>query len=525
LTDAAYQEKLAENMQFYKIASFSLSAIESLYNSEYPTLFNQGVPFDSAKLKNLVQQEALDETYDYESHNTIIARNAFTYNQRLHLNDVSIVPYQGYLTQYANQWCVSLTISAKRTNIVRVYIKTSDGNDRVVGNTDNSTIGFFTHFVYYPDPNAYKMEIYSTISGYTSYTKYTIPLKVHPFLAGSYAINWDSEPETTTTTSIPDISNDPIPSSNRLYISETLNPYIYPSNNIYTVGSGKILGMASVARPLSTGQLGQFCLFVFCSDGNYALSLNNEGTYTNISAIQRDVCVNADSITTLDNEVVYLTSRGAAVTNASSIDMLSTMLNGVPESIPDDIVSEYPLTAASISNLISSSYIAYDYPNQRIIFFGTTVNSFVYALDSQTWSTARTYPIRSVINVYPYAYIHKLYTTKIVKLDIPDSFEDDTERSGIIYTRPMKLDSYSLKRIRQYRLEGDNFSAKVYMYGSMDCVNWHLIGTSTSMSVHNIVGHPYKYFRFAIVVDSMKEYGNISGMRIGFTTDKERRFR
>jgi hypothetical protein len=564
--------EIMSKMQFYKVASYTIDELESMCGNG----FFQELKYLNSNLSNLVQFESLDESNDYISHDKIIAKKMYSYNSKIHLYDIDRYLFKGFRFDYMNQFITNGSTSGDMliesdgdyyycSAESFVYIK--ENNETIIIKNDSSKykINSWGPFIYYPNPNAYKMVVFHKND------LYEFPLKVHPVLNGSYYWAYEYTDQIgykeLNIKYIEQSEKKYVSYKNRIYVSDANNPFVYNSNSVYTFGTGTILGIGSIATPLSTGQLGQFALMVFCDTGNFAIKVDDEGNYTIPSAIQRDVCYNEDSITTLDSEILYLSSRGPVVTDASSMNLLSNMLDGRAEASPvtfdasaiaigsnntetsgedtddnasfDEVSVVKPTvgngqTALSestwgykttINDLVKSNNIAYDYNNKRIIFFHSDGSANIYTLDTQVWSTARFPIVRTVLNVYPYSYIQLEEDGRIVQLDKPSSYDSESDYQGIIYTRPMKLDSYSLKRIRQYRLEGDNFSAKVYMYGSMDCVNWHLIGTSTSMSVHNIVGHPYKYFRFAIVVDSMKEYGNISGMRIGFTTDKERRFR
>jgi hypothetical protein len=305
---------------------------------------------------------------------------------------------------------------------------------------------------------------------------------------------------------------------NKIYTSEVNNPFYFPLNGINTIGTGTIIGLASITTPLSQGQFGQFTLMAFCTDGNYALQVNDEGLYAGTPPpMQRDVCTNPASITQIAGEVIFVSARGAMSADGSIIKCISEALNGVPEDTGKLLPSE----------LFQQCRVAYDYAGRRIIFFSTTNDeSYILSLEDGTWSQGRFGQIKTVLNVYPYSYIQLAVPGSIIQLNMPYQYNADTGlHAGHLITRPMKLDSLQLKRLHQFALEGIFTEPQtIKVYGSNNTTDWKLIGETTRRRVGHIPGRYFKYYRFEIVTN-LRETENISGIRLEYDIRPESRMR
>jgi hypothetical protein len=568
-----FENELLGLSQFYKVAEFSIS--EVLESSGWQQLLVTG-----SSLSNLVMMESAEDSYDYRSHDRIIAEGAFVYNQRLHLFDASYVPFGGFALPYQGQYFYEST--ARNNTLIYTYLHAGNGTDRVVCSEAVSMNFGLGQFLYYPSTNAYKMVINAGAE------VYSINLSPHPFLNGAYAIGWTSLDLQTASLSTVETNVDSIAELNKLYVSEVGNPFVFPPGSIYTVGTGRILGVSNIATPLSQGQFGQFPLLVFCSDGNFAMSVSSEGSYTTVAPIQRDVCITPSTITQTDREVVFISDRGVMMTDGTSLRCLSQAMDGPADSMPDSPPKAFYMPVSSLSTLLSSALIAYDYEGQRLLFFLDRNHCFVLSLESNTWSTANFGHAVQVLNVFPYSYVQfedgtvyrlhrpgeanvdilrslihhddtidgryattaaSAYTRTIdcggpdaeydyytddlriydgggadAKYDEDDFSADDPIYEGVFFTRPLKLDTYQLKRLSQFALQGvTSLSHKVFLYGSQDGSRWLSLG-STAKPRARLVGKPFKYFRFAVVA-RLRQHENISGLRISYEPLSERRYR
>lgn len=505
--EESFLQELNGSMQFYKVRSIPISHLKDMDSGFFPVLER---PVDTS---NLVQIESLPDSADYQSHDILMALRGYVYNQRLHLFDVERTLFGGFQPETA--WAYTddgpggiITVS--------VYIATEDGTTRIVqaysSGFSPSQLG---RFLYYPDPNANRMVV--TGGGFS----YDLPLQPHPLLGGAYYLFIDTEPQISSV-SAPEQYAKPVNMANKIYVSEVGNPFYFPLEGIYTVGTGRILALSSIATALNQGQFGQFPLMIFCSDGNYAMSVTDEGRYAAIHPVQRDVCINPDSITQTDAEILFVTSRGVMVTSGASAQSLSFILDGVPDTIPVELPFTNP--SESPAEFFKSCRVVYDYTNRRIIFFSTGKElSYVYSIEDQTWSSASFGPIVSVINRFPYSYV-QMSDGAVLLLSDSYSYDGPPER-GLIYTRPVKMDTFALKKLFRFSVQGV-FSRvqNVLIYASNDGIGWHFLGRSVSSSIVGLSGRTFKYYRFAVETE-LDPSENISAIRIQFHPRAERRFR
>ena len=376
-------------------------------------------------------------------------------------------------------------------------------------------------YMFYPNPNAYKMVIYNYSSAC-----YAVDLKPHEFLNGAYAILDYELVREKNFTSLPNISypmysteeayNFPIQISNKIYTSEVNNPFYFPVLGINTVGTGNILGICAAAKALSEGQFGQFPLYAFTSEGVWALEVSNTGTYSAKQPITRDVVINPDSITQIDSAVLFATDRGIMLISGSTVQCISDRLNTEELfSIADlpkaealinifnskaDESEQISLADASLlpfSEFLAGCRMVYDYTNQHIIVYNPAVRyAYVYSLKSKTWGMMRS-DIVSNVNSYPEA----LAMADGAKL-VDFSKTDAQTTTSLIITRPFKMDDpNALKTINTIIQRGMFRSTHVQqvLYGSNDLFHWHTVWSSVDKMMRGFRGTPYKAYRLALV--------------------------
>lgn len=504
-----------DNGLFYLAKSYSLEEVSQI-SGNFNYLFKEE---DKGVLTNLSQSERLSD--DYQTHDTLIPSYAFTYNQRLNIANIDRILFNGYDSAILYQ---DLTFNGAtyKNRYIYTFIK-KQGKTYIVKNSCSEQLSeIYPIYFYYPDPDAYKILIpISDTQGFA------FNLIQHKSLNGAYllmlTIGEEAEPKIenipTTTT------DNHVTLENKIYTSEVGNPFYFPLAGINTVGVGRIIGMSSIVTALSQGQFGQFPLMVFCTDGNYAMQVNDEGLYSSVSPMQRDVCINPGSITQTDAAVVYVSTAGIMRADGSSIDCLSDAMRGRPEQLPDGLEG-WNIPQGIPQELFSSCTIAYDYAGRRMIFFSSSSPAaYILSMENGTWSSASFGKLLSAINSYPYSYVQLEGAASIMRLDDSSLFTDYPSYKGLVWTRPVKLDTLQLKRLHQISVEGI-FSTvqQISIYGSQDGLRWLPIGTSSSRRIGTMPGRYFKYFRF-LLQTSLSEGENISGLRLVYEVRSERRIR
>jgi hypothetical protein len=582
--DEYIKNSICDNANFYLLKSIKLDDIQT-------SRTKIDVPEDY--LQSLVARERMSEN-NYDSHDLLVPSLAFVYNYRLNIanilkklampfNPATAVPFCNigaqtfHYTMATGEW----SFVTNNNTATDIFVKIGEDGKVIVMKSPSSPIlskDTPLIFFYYPNANADKAFLVKEYEsgGTTTKNVLTLPLEKHANLNGAFFFaGWNPTIEQTGWVSPSSIPQGTIPTvttdntvtiPNKLYTSEVNNPFAFPASGINTIGTGTILGLSAAAKALSQGQFGQFPLYAFCSDGVWALEVSQTGSFSARQPITRDVCSNPDSITQLDNAVLFASDRGIMLLAGSETTCIS-----------DIIADNHPLDIASLPGLpqltanlgwqnpvpflqfISDCQMLYDYIHQHIIVFNPTLDAhnelidnpddgfrgydpetgqpiydtvpdsitvtvyslhytyaYVYSLKSKLWGVIRS-NIVSTLNSYPDALAMNI-DGKMVSLS---NSQLSTFNSQLFITRPLKLGSAdTLKSVHNLIQRGlfQRGDVKTLLYGSRDLYHWHLIATSSSHMLRNLHGSPYKYFRIASIA-SLSDGKSVAGV----TVDAENR--
>lgn len=300
-------EEIGEISNFYLVKSIPIGDI----SNGFENIFAEGKAF-----KNLEQQEvATDDDFTRSR----ITGNLYTYNGKLHVGNIREKLAKPYpLGMFAVSDINEFTVNTE------VHVKTESGM-KIVHGASTAYGAMVSPYLSYPDSRAVKMIIYND--------KYydEIPLKPHPFLNIAYSLKGLYPHSITdkygTYTPLPEDSVSVAP--NKLKVSNVSNPFYFPAKQTYTVSSRNIVAMATATTALSTGQFGQFPLYVFTGEGVFALSVGTgDIAYANSFSVTRDVCNNPDSIVSTDDAIVFSTDSGLKVLSGSTVRDISSDMEG-----------------------------------------------------------------------------------------------------------------------------------------------------------------------------------------------------
>ena len=445
-----------------------------------------------------------------------------TYNNQMLL----VQPSQ--IIDYDYNWLNSF-VEAKRdpnlhgTNIiweVTWYIKTST-KDKLVRK----------RFHYYSDDKIYPFQIFPDSRAYKVVVKYGVSFNElntgyfdmypHPYLDCAYCFfPFDKTLENYCQMDTPEEypSDEQIDSiddlDNKLIISKSDNPFFFPVENRYTFQS-KVIGVAVASTALSQGQFGQFPLYVFTEDGIWAMETASDGSFLSSKPLSRIVCVNPDSITSIDNAVVFVSNNGVMLIQGSEVVNLSPYMNG-RHYLPNDSATALIGKQSSYVNLLGTigdqgsfiSYVkdakvAYDHVGQRLIFISPsqTEYQYIYKIDTQTWHKLHIgKTVTTPLNSYPNCYIQGKTTdgyTRIYDFNSilsPDSNQDTAK--GILITRPFDLGMPDVfKSITSIKVRGDydKGNVKYFLQGSDNGRDFY--------NLNSLRGKSWKMFRIFILAD------------------------
>ncbi|MBD5210976.1 MAG: hypothetical protein HDS77_06900 [Bacteroidales bacterium] len=514
-------DKIKNNAQFYLLKSINIEEL-----TEERTMID--IPEDY--LGSLVTREAM--TDDYDSHDVLIARTAFDYNSRINIANVKKYIFPGFPIKSAACYNNAANYSYR----VLFFIK--DDGRTITADIPYSTFGDLDSrlYLYHPSPNAFKAVIYRKNSSETLMLE--CPMKQHDFLAGSYYYNeGGSLPWQRVPAGSPEIEASPaselmVYARNKIYTSAVNNPFVFPVTSITTVGSGEILALSTAAKALSQGQFGQFPLYVFTTEGVWALEVSATGVYSARQPVSRDVCINAEAITQIDSGVIFPTDRGLMLIAGSQTECISDAINSiVPHSLlnlprfGENLLFKFSQTAPEsdrfmplppLGSLLKTCRMAYDYSNQRIwLLFPTRPYCYVLSLKSRLWAMQYT-NYTSALNSYPDCYVVAPENYVFNLSCMPDAA---ATVQGLIVTRPLKLGGADIHKTIDNVIQRGNFRkghVQSVLYGSRDLMTWHLVWSSKDHFMRGFRGTPYKYFRIALLC-SMSADESIYGASIQFT--------
>lgn len=523
-TEAEIKEKIESAGQFYKIASIPINKI--LDNTERTKL-----KIPATTMETIVNQEQM--TDDYDSHDVLYPKNSFNYNSRLNLANVNKLLFRGFSPNvqmcFTDEYSVEEIDQDKTWNNIQtkstsftgwVYIKTGGKIITVKNEYPYQNINTIPYCFFYPNINAYM----AIIKDNTTNKYATITLAPHDLLNGAYWFGNFSKLEFKEGKDPEESDNRSVSLPNQIYTSEVNNPFYFPATGVNTIGTGTILGVTAAVKALSQGQFGQFPLYVFSTDGVWAMSVSDTGVYSTKQPVTRDVCNNPESITQLDASVLFTTERGIMQLSGSETAAITDILIGTPVNLKEipkievlqnmyDIFIDIP-ELFDFMDYIRKAKIAYDYKGQKIVVFNPYYTyCFVLSLRSGNW-TMCTGNYQSTVNSYPDCYVMTT-DNRLVNL----SEEKSTVMShSILLTRPFKFDLPDVHKTVVRMIQKGNMAnnhIQCVLYGSNDLKNWIVVSSSLNAIIDGYRGTPYKYFRL-IAFPMLDKYESLSGFTVDF---------
>ena len=368
-------EEIGEISNFYLVKSIPIGDI----SNGFENIFAEGKAF-----KNLEQQEvATDDDFTRSR----ITGNLYTYNGKLHVGNIREKLAKPYpLGMFAVSDINEFTVNTE------VHVKTESGM-KIVHGASTAYGAMVSPYLSYPDSRAVKMIIYND--------KYydEIPLKPHPFLNIAYSLKglypYSITDKYGTYTPLPEDSVSVAP--NKLKVSNVSNPFYFPAKQTYTVSSRNIVAMATATTALSTGQFGQFPLYVFTGEGVFALSVGTgDIAYANSFSVTRDVCNNPDSIVSTDDAIVFSTDSGLKVLSGSTVRDISSDMEGyLPTAVDSSPIIKKIAGVGGFSDKLSSTEfiyyleeakVGYNYEDKEVIVANRNYPySYVFNMQSGSW--------------------------------------------------------------------------------------------------------------------------------------------
>jgi hypothetical protein len=440
------KEEILSKVLFYKVESVAVRDLDSL---------KKGIDLHRHDFveqdEDLVVRERL--TSDYMTSHKVIPRTMNLYNNSLLVNAAKIempepYPLLGGLfcntkldavwDKYQTPQAYQMKFHMRRNNGEEYSVMARNpkgGFDLVTPLISNGAPSQLEEHWYarpmawisYPDVNCYEVEIFLGGGEIMS-----IPMSQHPGLSVAYAfVGLDVLLEDYAPVGVVHeydyTEKKTYEQSNQVMMSEMNNPFIFPVAKRNTLQSS-ILGTAIATSALSQGQFGQFPLYVFTEDGIWAMETAADGSFVTSKPLSRDVCVNPDSITSIDNAVVFVTAKSVMLLQGSQVMDISPYMSGrhyVINRQAEGLISgsDYASLIPAITDdtpfmaFMRKATIAYDYPGKRLICIAADEDyQYVYKMDTQTWHKSKHNGVKPLlpVNSYPECYVQGQGVREIV---------------------------------------------------------------------------------------------------------------
>lgn len=543
-------EKVANTNLFYKIKSYSISQLDTDDWDDYRYLHNE---IEYGALEGLETQPILED--DYVSRCRMVGSANYNYNQRLLLGNISL---------QAPLWYQDAKTFEDNYDI-DIWFEIEKPEKTILVHWDWADVGYkdFGHYIYYPDPDCKKMIVYVQAA---SYAMAEIPMYEHKGLNGAYALMpslqslyeafqdgaFSTYASATPTASTDDERYYSMP--NTIAMSSVANPFYFPATNFKDVGRTKVIGIAANTLDVSSGQWGQFPVYVFCSDGIVAININDQGNFGYTRAVSADVLLepkglSQPTLVQLGQALMFLTQRGVMMIAGTKLNCVSEAMDGRhfnAVSELDDVA--YGVGAfqnlitrtsdnVSFRDFVNSGFLAYDYAHNRVLLLRSDMDyQYVYSLKTGLWGKQIIYtnsasvqttiddtrslhtlavkPITSAVNNYTEMYLQDTMGFLYKSMNVMEQNNGkQTYQYGYLVSRPIRFGTDEYKTItrmlNRYTHYANNSFVRVALYGSRDGVSYGRINTLRGMS--------YQYFIFAIYI-YMKPNERYSYLSVDFET-------
>ena len=354
-----------------------------------------------------------------------------------------------------------------------------------VGNTGEFgiiiSINSISGIIYYTEASTEPIATLTWTIAINSYTNkfYTYKLTASETANFSYWINSELKPQTilnlggSNYETIPTAFNNKIVYQNSMKVSSVNNPFYYPSDTTYNIGTGTILNASSNAQRMSEGQFGQYDLYVFTNEGIYSLDTGTEITYNRQSPASLEIPT-SDILCAIPYGVVFVGKRGLYLINGQQTELLSAKIE--EESETNNI---YGASLSFLTFLQTLKDILYDNVNNELIIVNTAHDyNWVLNIENKMWYMSTEKIDFEVKNSSPNLLV-------VAGTTIKDYSKSGSNMVAVSFiTRPLYFGIDEVKDIQRAILRSklfylnttNNQNAQFYsIYGSNDGVNNKLL--------------------------------------------------
>jgi len=367
----------------------------------------------------LIEKETLP--LDTFSHDNITGDVAYTYNRRLHLANITTFLFNGFdfsfFSMYNtlgpsisifNGYDSSDYLQYQYPGGIAIAIDISiDGITKTVySEYKNYAVFWINPYFSYPDPRAFKARFYEILGDNSYRLIHEIDLTPSNYLNLSYYISIDTTSangetvikamppvpnENSNTDTVEDLPQDAsYTESEELKVSSLNNPFIFPNEQTYTVGNGKILALATIAPRISEGSFGQYPLYVFTTKGIYSLAIGTgDVVYSNEAAPTSYEVPTTKIVCETPFGVVFTSKRGICMITGQEVQLLTSLIQEHPKILniqPNPNLDEILLNYGEIKFvdfLTGIEFIIYN-PFENELIIADVESPFNYVLNFES---------------------------------------------------------------------------------------------------------------------------------------------
>jgi hypothetical protein len=570
---------MEENSNFYLIDSIKIGEKSLTGDGKFPRneIFTLPKKSKLDRLDVLTMKEELK--VDSFSHHSTTGDVSFVYNRRLHLANIKTTLHGGFSFEKFGMTQRDASVADGRymepmfngyafadyrqykfekapdyvSIVIAVDIKTEGGvktvYSRYMPTTVDSLYFWLNPYFSYPDSRAVKARFYYEISAPAGpcVLIHEIELTPSALLNLSYHISTDSE----KTTVIPPVPNrvEHIGESNwdeiltkaeylqieninpvtytetgKLKVSELDNPFVFPNRNTYVIGNGSILAMATIAIRIPEGSFGQYPLYVFTTNGIYALSVGTgEVLYASQSTPTSYEIPISNIVCQTPFGVAFVSPRGICIISGQQAELLTSQLQQPPQNLnmQSDVLLEGVLLnpPANFTEFLKTvEHILYNPSENELIMHDRDSDfGYVYCFDSKQFYQTNEKFDDAVQNTFPELLV-------IEDKKIKDYSQPQSPLAHVSFiTRPLLFGTPDIKRLERMILRASLFNIQNPAEGktsflvnwySMDEVNFRILrgialnpSSRKDIDMGMFTGSKYRQFMLALagVMDEKSE--------------------
>lgn len=525
-------KQLADSASWYKIHEVPIKDLQTAYvdiwGRTVTTYLNHEID-----MKGYYNGFAVKETLPVDSftHHQLTGSSSFVYNDRLMLGNTTTIfgysnlmcgapndPAYGSSTAYPGY--IAVTINTDQGEIIKytpcnfnVYTYSGTNYIYFQGSVYGSMYSSLTYnyltsgrgVIGYPDARATKISILITNSGnyhnfgeflltksnYDNYAYFANNLYAPIYLSSLTLTGsgWTDDPTTADT----------LTDANRVQASSLVNPFTFPAANSYQIGVGTVKNICTPTPELSTGQFGEFPVYVFTSKGVYALQQGSGSViFAAVTPVNGDVIKAGSDVTSIGAGVIYVTDEGLFHLAGQKSEEISAVMDGDNDyNLLDNAhliymlstvnlvtlcqnLSVYDNESVSFMDYLAVANIGFDRVNSEIWITATVVGSvstpysYVFRLESKQWyKVSESYSM--FINNYPE--LLAVDTSVIKNISDPGV----TSNQVAFVTRPFSVEDegiFSLIHrlfLRGWIATNSSYYSGLYVFGSNDGDTWQML--------------------------------------------------